>query len=208
MLLNLLLLVAVPLVKAPGCDPSHFVSKAYQDLLGRPIDPASTNYWLGAMKNGASRTQVATEMMHSAEYKNALVRALYNSYLHRPANGSEIANVSAMTAEQIETTILGSAEYFAQRGGGTNHGFVSALYQDVLGRPADPQAVAVFEQQLGAGGSRSAIAQQVLTSAEARQRWINALSMKYLHHIARMQMPGSYEQVAAGIIGSDEYCRQ
>jgi hypothetical protein len=165
------------------------------------------------MKNGASRTQVASQLMRSSEYINLHVRELYNTYLHR-APGSEASSFAGMlqqgaSSEQVESLILGSVEYFKERGGGTNAGFVSALYQDLLGRPADTQAVAMFTQQLSAGGTRAALAQQILTSAEARQRRINALYSRYLHRAASgPPLPGGVDQIAAAIIGSEEYCRQ
>lgn len=199
---------------AAGCDASHFLARAYQDLLGRQIDAAATTYWLGMMKNGATRTQVASQLIRSVEYTNGRVQTLYNLYLHRPANGSEVAYFAGMlqhgsTDEQVQSSMLSSAEYFSRRAGGTNAGFISALYQDILGRAADPQAVSLFAQQLASGGSRSAIAQQILTSPEARQRWINALYAKYVHRGAtRTPVSGGQDQVVAAIIGSDEYCRQ
>jgi uncharacterized protein DUF4214 len=197
-----------------GCDRNHFLTRAYQDLLGRPLDSAGSAYWLGAMKNGASRTQVASQIMRSAEYSNLHVRALYNTYLHRPPGGSEASSFSGMlqqgaSSEQVESLIMGSPEYFAERAHGTNPGFVAALYQDLLGRPADPQGVAMFTQQLSAGSSRASLAQQILTSPEARQRRINALYNRYLHRAASgAPFPGGLDQVAAAIIGSEEYCRQ
>jgi hypothetical protein len=147
-------------------------------------------------------------MMRSNEYKSAVVRDLYNTYLHRAPTGSEIASLSNMASEQAEAFVLASNEYFVRRGGGTNQGFVTALYQDILGRPADPQAATLLTQQIGAGFSRAVIAQQVLGSVEARERSVNALYMKYLHRVASTLVPGTHDQVVANIIGSDEYCRQ
>jgi hypothetical protein len=208
---------AVPpsaVLPAVSCNQNHFLTRAYQDLLGRTLDSAGSAYWLGAMKNGASRTQVASQMMRSAESANLRVRGFYNSYLRRPPGGSELSSFAGMlqqgaSSEQVESLILGSPEYFRERAGGTNPGFVAALYQDLLGRTADPQAVAMFTQQLGAGSSRASLAQQILTSPEARQRRINALYTRYLHRPASgPPFPGGLDQIAASIIGSDEYCRQ
>jgi len=205
---------APPVVRPVTCDPVHFIGKAYQDLLGRPIDAAASNYWLGQMKNGVTRTQVAAQLLRSGQAPNARVQNFYSQFLHRPGSPSEVAYFAGMlqqgaSIEQVEAGILGSAEYFAQRGGGTNSGFLAALYQDVLGRPADPPAIALWMQQLASGASRSAIAQQVSSSAEARQRWVNALYNRYLHHGPTGAVPpGGQDQVAAAIIGSDEYCRQ
>ncbi|HJT17270.1 MAG TPA: DUF4214 domain-containing protein [Thermoanaerobaculia bacterium] len=187
-----------PPVRVAVCDPNHFLSKVYQDLLGRPIDPAATNYWLTFMKNGASRAQVATEMMRSNEYKSIVARDAYNMYLHRAPSASDIAAFAG------ELPILSSNEYFTRRGGGMTQGFINALYQDVLGRAADPQAIALFSNV-----SRSAAAQQVLSSTEARQRAINALYSKYLHHAAPPSAFSlTHDQAVTTIIASDEYCRQ
>jgi hypothetical protein len=206
--------VRPPAVAPVGCDPNKFLARACQDLLGRPIDPSSSAYWLGAMKNGMNRTQVASQMLHSSECTAARVRALYAQYLHRPPSGGEVSTFSQMlqqgaNSDQVDATIVASPEYYNSRGGGTNAGFVSAMYQDVLGRPADPPAFAMFTQQLGSGSSRAQVAQQVLASNEAHQRRINALYNRYLHHPASGPVPGgSLDQVAASIIGSEEYCRR
>jgi len=207
---------APPAIALPpaGCDPHRFLTRAYQDLLGRPTDSAGMTYWLGAIKNGTSRTQVASQMIRSAEGSNQRVRSIYGDYLHRPPSGSELTYFSGLlqygaSSEQVQASILGSNEYFRERGGGTNPAFVTALFQDVLGRAADPQAISMFTQQLGAGTPRTSIAQQVLTSPEARQRRINALCTRYLHRgTSGAALPGGQDQVLATIVGSEEYCRQ
>jgi hypothetical protein len=201
-------------VLAPvGCDSHRFLTKAYSDLLGRPLDSAGSTYWLGAIKKGTSRTQVATQIIRSAEGSNQRVRGFYGDYLHRPPGGSELTYFSGLvqqgtSSEQVRASILGSNEYFTGRGG-TNPAFVAALFQDVLGRAADPQALSFYTQQLVAGTPRTSIAQQVVTSQEARQRRISAMYSRYLHHGAPgAAMPGGEDQLLAAIIGSDEYCRQ
>ena len=202
-------------VRAPiACDPAKFIARAYQDVLGRPIDPSGQAYWLGQMKNGVTRTQVANQLLRSVEHSNARVQNMFTTYLHRPAGGSDIAAFSSMLqhgtpAEDVRTAILASPEYFNSRGGGGNIGFVTALYQDVLGRAPDAQGSSSFVQALNTGAQRSAIAHQFVTSAEARARWMNALYNTYLHHGAPgAGAPGGEDQVAVAIIASEEYCRR
>jgi Domain of unknown function (DUF4214) len=203
-----LLFAAKLSVKPAACEPAHFVAKAYQDLLGRPVDQAGEMYWLNVLKQGTTRTQIASQWTQRAEYRNAAFRNLFNSYLHRTPNGGETSYFSAMTTEQAASIILSSAEYFTQRGGGTNPGFIAAMYQDVLGRAPDAQA-SLFTQQLAASASRSTVVQAIVMSAEARYHRVNALYMKFLHRAASGPMPpGNDEQIAAAIVGSDEYCRQ
>ena len=205
---------AVRVMPAAVCDPHRFLTKAYSDLLGRPLDPAGATYWLQAIKQGTSRTQVASQIISSKDTSNKKVSAMFADYLHRSPGGNELNYFSNLLHQgasltQVRASVLGSDEYFIERGGGKNPTFVTALFQDLLGRPADPQASSFFTQQIVAGTSRTSIAQQVLNSSEARQRWINALYMRYLHRGASgPALPGSEDQVLATIIGSDEYCRQ
>lgn len=215
MLLLLLSWLAVPKVSpAPVCDAHHFLTKAYSDLLGRPLDSAGANFWMQSMKSGTTRTQVATQLIHSVDTSGQKVRAIFSDYLHRPPGASELNYFSGAlhqgtSLEQVRGSVLGSVEYFNERGGGKNPNFITALFQDVLGRVADPAALSMFTQQLTAGAQRTSIAQQVLASQEARQHWINALYMRYLHHGGSASgLSGSEDQVLAIIIGSDEYCHQ
>ena len=57
--------------------------------------------------------------------------------------------------------LLASGEYF-RKAGGTNGGFVDALYRDVLGRSADERGSGGVRRQLAFGRSRSAVAQTLL----------------------------------------------
>jgi hypothetical protein len=213
MLLFLLSWLAVQKVSPlAACDPHHSLTKAYQDLLGRPLDSAGANYWLQMMNTGTSRVQVASQMIRSTNSSSQQVRAIYGDYLHRPPGGSELTYFSSLlqngaSLEHVRALVLGSNEYFSERGAGKNPAFVTALFQDVLGRTADAQAITMFTQQIAAGTPRVTIAQQVVASPEARQRRVNALFMRYLHHGGSAPALAE-DQVLPTIIGSEEYCRQ
>jgi len=212
-MLFLLSLLFAQTIAPPACDPEKFITKAYQDVLGQPIDGAGKAHWLEQMKNGATRTQVANQLLRSAEHSNARVQNMFNAYLHRPAGG-ELTFYSSMLqhgtpVEDVRSAILASPEYFNARAGATDAGFVAALYEDVLGRAVDTHGAAGFIQQLQSGAPRSAIAHQFVTSQEARARWMNALYNIYLHHGApRGAGGGGQDQVAVSIIASEEYCRR
>jgi hypothetical protein len=97
------------------------------------------------------------------------VDGLYRRLLGRPADPVGIAlfvNLlrSGAMDEQVEAIILDSDEYF-QHVGGTNSAFVTALYQDVLGRGPDP-AAQFFLNALAAGAPRSPVALQIRLSTE------------------------------------------
>jgi hypothetical protein len=111
--------------------------------------------------------------------------------------------------------LVASDEYFSNRGGGTNSGFLNALYQNLLQRPADPAGLNAWMQQLNNGTSRATVARAFVTSQEYRTNLVNAY---YLHYLGRNADPGGLsnyvtalnnggtdESVIAGLAASDEY---
>jgi hypothetical protein len=199
-----------------------FLAQAYQDLLQRPIDDAGQAAWSTVLDQGVSRSTVATgiETSPSREFWTDQVEGLYNRFLGRPPDQQALsANLAALasgaTLEQVATMITGSAEYFQNRGGGTNDGFVSALFQDALGRGVDPGAQSAFDQALAAGTDRSQLTGMVFGSTEYLQNQVQGWYRQYLHRDAEpatltqgasMLASGARdEQLIAAIVGSDEY---
>src|SRR5262249_43556338 len=74
----------------------------------------------------------------------------------------------------------GSTEYL-QKHGGTNTGFVKAVYHDALKRDVDPPALAQWVQALDRGTPRAAVAQAVLSSPEATQLQVQEADQQFLH---------------------------
>src|SRR5207253_6456122 len=97
-----------------------------------------------------------------AEYRSHLIDGLYQKILQRPSDSAGktwfdqyLAGGSRVDAARA--IMLGSPEYFNLHGG-TNDGFVNALYQDVLGRAPEPNGQAYWLQQLASGKSRTDVA--------------------------------------------------
>src|SRR5260370_42031296 len=87
---------------------------------------------------------LATANLNTKEYVDDTINNLYTTYLHRPADpvtdvpvweGALIAGT--FTEQQIETFLLGSAEYFNGVGGGNNATWINQVFMDVLGRSAN-----------------------------------------------------------------------
>ncbi len=116
-----------------------FISTLYRDLLNR--NPSSTELSNGqTYLSGHTRTQYAATLLAGSEYRTDLIQDWYQKFLGRPANSGEVSSWLSVfgggTDEQIIASIVSSNEYFNQsRVGGTNPGYVTALYQDLLGRP-------------------------------------------------------------------------
>jgi hypothetical protein len=100
-------------------------------------------------------------------------------------------------------TVLGSHTYTAEGnfpvhvsirddGGSTSQartvatigGFVTSVYQELLGRLPDAPGLRVWEQQLQAGVSRAQVAEQIWLSAEHRGREVDQFYQTFLHHRA------------------------
>jgi hypothetical protein len=198
----------------------RFVGQAYLDLLGRTPSPAELSTLSTFLAKGGTRAQVARAVLDSDEYRARLAGSLYQAYLRRPATSSELAACVTLlkagkTDEQLRAQVLGSSEYLATQGGGTVHGFLAALYLDVLGRPIDPAAEAFFTQQLAKSATREQVALAVLASLEARQDLVRSLYQQFLHRspsaaelqaaVGLLSNGGTDEDVIASLVGSAEY---
>jgi hypothetical protein len=214
-----------------------FVAQVYRDLLGREADAAGLAFWTSLLDQGQiSRFQFVIDIQNSLEYHTKAVTDLYNRLLHRPPDPAGlIASVSFLahggTLPQLEVILLSSDEYFITRGGGTNAGFVMALFQDVLNRAIGPSELQLYLQAMANGFSRARIAQIVVTSPEASMVEVQALYAQFLHRpadpaglsawtnalqqnlvgtqngssSASNQRGFTLEQVTAGIVSSQEY---
>jgi hypothetical protein len=75
-----------------------------------------------------------------------------------------------------------SAEYHARHPGSV--AYVSALYQDLLGRAADATGLANWVNQLAGGLTSQQLVQTLQTSAEGWQQAIQATYSGFLHRAA------------------------
>jgi hypothetical protein len=99
-----------------------------------------------------------------------------------------------------------------------NRVFVQHVYQDVLGRQADPAALATFGAGLAQGMTRMQVAQAVLGSPEYAAVVVTALYGRLLHrqpdpaglaaYVGVLQHGGTAEQVEAQLVASDEYAQR
>jgi hypothetical protein len=197
-----------------------FIAQAYLDVLGRPVDPSGLSFWSGLLNSGAiNRAQFATGLATSPEYQHDLIEGYFQDYLGRPADSSGLATFGSILAsgtwdEVVQADIVSSPEFFA-RSGSTNVGFVEALYQDLLNRPADPGGLADWTAALASGTTRMQLAIDILSSPEHRGDVVAGYYAKFLHRSAApselafwvglLATGSTDEDVLAGIVGSPEY---
>ncbi len=201
-------------------DDVSFLQTIYSDLLNRDIDGQGQAAWLNVITSGVGgRADAARGVLGSAEYDGQVVQALYQRLLGRSLDPGGLGYVGVLQQgvirEQVMASILGSSEYFASHGGGSNAGFLSALYMDVLHRDIDAAGQAQFGALLASGVSRGDVALMVLQSREARETLVSNLYQRLLLRTAEaagrdawvslLERGGTVEDIIAGIVASDEY---
>jgi Domain of unknown function (DUF4214) len=197
-----------------------FVERAYHDLLSRVPDPSALSTFSSAIdSNSLTRQQVADSITSSDEFHGDETQQQYEALLHRAADQLSLnvwinALHSGTTVEQLQANLAGSSEYFTNRGGGTNDGFLTALYPDFLGRPISPSERSADDTALSGGESRTALAGSIAGSQEFDQHLVAGWYPEFLHrpadpgsvfYVNELQANVRNEQVIAQIVGSAEY---
>jgi len=200
---------------------ARWVMRLYAEVLGRTTTPSDAEvlFWTGELARGRSRGDVAQGFINSVERRSREINNFYQLYLGRGVDPSGLQFWLQVWAanngpEPVQAGLLGSMEYFINRGGGTNAGFVQALYNDVLGRSAGPAEVAYWVNEL-ATRSRANVAMGFLVSDEYRLKVIANMYTTYLRRpidndgaqywLQRMKQGVPQESILAGILGSLEY---
>lgn len=203
-----------------GTPQERWVNEVFHDLLGRQAEPGALTFWGGAAAAGANRQQIIAQIQNSNEYRLDQTQALYEHYLHRPADpGAQSFGVdflqSGQTVEQLAAVLIGSPEYFQARGGGTNDGFLDAMFLDALGRPIDPGARQFFGAALAGGATTGQVALTILGSSEYFDAVVEDVYLRLVERAAdsgglsfwanQLAHGGRDEQITSGIAASDEY---
>jgi hypothetical protein len=194
-----------------------FVENLYEVLLNRPTDPGSV-FFTRELDGGVSPTTVVLQIESSQEYRSDQVNLLYQRYLHRNADQGGLQGFvnflgNGGTMEQVAAFLVGSQEYFDDRGG-NNETFLNSLYEEALDRQADRQGLVGFEQTLANGTSRTQVASLIFSSPEyltdlVQSGYQSALGRKAdasgLNFFVNEAQHGASDQlVVAQLLGSGE----
>lgn len=198
-----------------------FVDQTFRDLLGRGADAGALAFFGSALDQGSlEHTQVDLLIESSTEFRARQIDQSFRELLHRPVDpaGSQAflgLFAKGATNEQTDAAILASPEYFQSRGGGSNAGYATALFQDVFGRSIDNAGLQFAKNFLAVGGSRLALTQVLQASPESDAREVRQLFQQFLRRdpdasglaafTAALHGGATDEQIAAAIASSDEY---
>lgn len=161
----------VRMIQASGEYDAHIVQEVYAQLLKRPADPSGLASWTAFLQSGGTRAQLEAQILASNEFYNVVsggnsgtfLNNLFLDLLDRPIDASARAYLTAalevgVSRHRIVETVLASFEF--------DQVTVNSLYQEYLGRPADPTGLAAFEVQLAINGSSDQIIAQLVESNE------------------------------------------
>jgi hypothetical protein len=103
-----------------GGNNIGFLNKLFQDVLGRPVDPASALTLQALLGQGMPRQTLALLVLHSLEADQREVTQFCQKFLNRLPSTAELANYSQMlqlgtTDEFVIDLMCGSDEYFQSK---------------------------------------------------------------------------------------------
>jgi ELWxxDGT repeat protein len=164
----------------------QWVENLYTDVLNRAagsVSNAEIMYWVDLLAAGASRTAIATSFVNSTEARTNLINGFYEQYLGRAADAAGLAVFlnamnAGLTSVQIQDLLLSSNEFYLRSG--SDAGFVSNIYADLLGRTPSANEAAYWKSQLLNNVPRSTIVNQFLGSQEYLVREIQSAYLTYL----------------------------
>jgi hypothetical protein len=167
-----------------------YVAYVYHDLLHRNTDPAYQG-WADLLDNGADPLTITREIQTSPEDRLDEVEGVYQSLLGRSPDPAGLdASMkfldSGGTMNSLDATVFGSSEFFSDSGGSAG-GFTDSLYQDILGREADPTGAAFWESQLASGTPPSTVAMDFEDSTEGIRKEVSDF---YTNDLARQPDTG------------------
>src|SRR5262249_44545184 len=155
-------------------------------LLNRQPSAAELDGWGKLMAGGLSRSEAAYAFLHTREFGTRMIAENYMQLLGRlPEQGAVDGWLKVIaqtdTFQSVTEGVLASPEYYARKGADA-YQWVTALYQDVLGRQPEWPGLSGWIGYLQAGGSRQTAADQFVNSHEAH---LNAVQDAYHILLAR-----------------------
>lgn len=184
--------INLDLADAPTACPAlteaatrSFARAAYTDMPLRTPSRSEVDYWTTEIAaKGHCRSRLIGLLAQDAGYLGGLVDDAYQLTLDRlPTSGPRAQRVGRLldgtdTTTDLYVSLLSSGE-FLTNAGGTDAGFVTELYAQLLSATPSAGDLSYWVGRTGSHG-RAVVAREIYQSADARTRRVNALASRYL----------------------------
>ncbi|MBN9889840.1 DUF4214 domain-containing protein [Salipiger abyssi] len=217
-------------------DNDGFVTLLYENVLGRAPDANGLANWSARLDDGMSRAQVVLGFSQSPEFAAGTeaearsfaenrslpdwsddVFRLYLATLDRAPDMQGFGNWSGrladgMALEAVSQSFVNSPEFRARYGALDNDGFVTLLYENVLGRAPDANGLANWSARLDDGMSRAQVVLGFSQSPEfaagtkaALTAWMRGLDHGTAATAQDLLSGGEGDNLMAGGLYADEF---
>lgn len=132
-----------------------WVRAAYRTLLHREPTPAQLAHRVGQLHAGRTHLQVATELAESGEHAGVIVERVFALVLDRTPGAAEKAYWRDRSTPVRMLARLFASDEYATAHGGTVEGYLTGIYEDLMGRAPDAAGLAYWEGRLESGLSRT-----------------------------------------------------
>ncbi|MCA1691912.1 MAG: DUF4214 domain-containing protein, partial [Actinobacteria bacterium] len=151
----------------------RFIDRAYRDLLARPVTGSESAFWVDVLAGGFSRTNLASILTTSSEYRRLVVGRYYQTFLGRAATTGEMDVLSdgiaqGWTFDLVAALIAATDEFYVTHGSSPGS-YVDALNRFAVGTVLDSGGRAFWVDHLIRGTSRLSVAQAFFNWSAARE---------------------------------------
>jgi uncharacterized protein YkwD len=144
---------------APYNSWSHLVDQVYRQMIGRLPTAGERSQWVATLQSGTSSPgDLVANLRQSAHHRTVVdqVTRLYRAYFLRiPDRGGleywiaqRLAGKSLLS---ISAFFARSSEFVELYGDKTNREFVELIYENILGRPGEPDGVTYWTNEITSG---------------------------------------------------------
>jgi Domain of unknown function (DUF4214)/BNR/Asp-box repeat len=222
--LSRLAVPAPPLFSTIDHDAGPLVTGLYFDVLHRQPTQTEVNTWVNNINvYHLSHEQVVQAFLASPEYLANLITSDYHQFLGRAPEAGAVdawlnqVNLAGLNAQQLTAAFLSSGEYVNNHTG-TDSGWLSGVYHDLLDRAPDAGGMASWSAGLAGGMSFQSVVMAMQHTLEAATLEV---SQAYQNVLGRTPDAGGLqawsaalvngmtpEQLITGLAASPEYLDQ
>lgn len=127
-------------------QPAAAVWKFYEQVLSRAPEDSGLTYWTGRIMSGGQYGEIAQGFFESNERLDPIITQFYHDYLLRPIDSSGLQYWRDQVwkrdgaPDNVVAGVISSPEFY-RSAGGTDSGWVTALYERLLNREPDSQGL-------------------------------------------------------------------